>query len=51
MLGLILFNIFISKMDGEIESTLSMFVEDTKLGGVADTPEGCDTIQCDLHKL
>jgi len=35
------FNIFISDLDDGIESTLSMFTDDRKLGVVADTLEGC----------
>ena len=41
----------ISNLDEGIESTLSKFVDNTKLRGLADTPEGCDTIKQDLYRL
>ncbi|GAB0184834.1 mitochondrial enolase superfamily member 1 [Grus japonensis] len=47
----ILFNIFSNGPDDGAECTLSKFADDTKLGRVADMPEGCAAIKKDLNRL
>ena len=46
-----MFNIFIGDHDEGKVSTLSKYTDDTKLGGVADIPEGHATIQQVIDRL
>lgn len=41
----------VSSLDDGAECSLSRFDEDTELGGVADTAEGCAAIQRVLNRL
>ncbi|GAB0186845.1 mitochondrial enolase superfamily member 1 [Grus japonensis] len=47
----VLVNIFINGLDNGAECTLKKFADDTKLGRVADTPDGCAAIWRELSKL
>lgn len=47
----ILLNAFISEIDSGTGWTLSRFVSNIKLSDIADTLEGRDVVQRDLHRL
>ncbi|GAB0192071.1 triadin [Grus japonensis] len=51
VLGLALFNIFVSDMDSGIECILSKFADDTELCDAVDALEGRDAIQRDLNRI
>lgn len=45
ILGLVLFNIFISNVDSGVEQTLSRFANDTKVSDAVSAMEGRDATQ------
>jgi len=46
-----LFNISSNDLANRTECNFSKLADKTKLGGLADTPDGCVAIQRDLNRL
>lgn len=51
VLGLLLFNVFISDTDRGVKYTLIKSTDDTELSGTVDPTKGRDAIQRDINKL
>uniref|UniRef100_A0A4W3GR14 Reverse transcriptase domain-containing protein n=1 Tax=Callorhinchus milii TaxID=7868 RepID=A0A4W3GR14_CALMI len=51
VLGPLLFLIYINDLDLGIESTISKFADDTKLGRVVNSEEDCNQLQADIHRM
>lgn len=51
ILGLVLYNIFITNLDAGLEGMLSQFAGSTKLGGAVNSLKGREALQRDPDKL
>ena len=51
VLGPILFNLFINDLEDGINSSISVFADDTKLSRAITSPQDVETLQKDLNKL
>ena len=51
VLGPILFNLFINDLEDGINSTISVFADDTKLSRAISSPQDVETLQEDLNRI
>ena len=50
VLGPILFKLFINDLKGGVNSSISVFADDTKLSRAITSPQDMETLQKDLNK-
>ena len=51
VLGPILFLIYINDLDANVINNIAKFADDTKISGIADNLESCESIQNDLNNI
>merc|ERR1712074_255324 len=51
VLGPILFIIYVNDLNANVLNNIAKFADDTKISGIADNLESCESIQSDLNKI